>query len=327
LRAAVRDRYGGPDVVRVEEVETPAPTGDEVLVRVHAASVNRADLDGLYPMPSFVRLMTGIRRPRFPGVGIDVAGRIEAVGPDVTRFSAGDDVFTDLYTHRPGAFAEYVCAPERSFQRIAAGMSYEVAATLPHSAVLAVQGLRLRRGRTVRPGDRVLIDGAAGNVGPFAIQIAKSMGAEVTGVDGAEKLDLVRSVGADHAVDYRTVDYTRAQERYDWILAVSAFHPIQAVRRALRPDGVYIVLGGTGGDIARAMAIGGLISLGSRRSMGLMLWWKPFAADDVETLKALVATGKVTPVIDRRYPLGEVVEALRYVDDGHARGKVLVIPA
>jgi NADPH:quinone reductase-like Zn-dependent oxidoreductase len=326
MRAAVHDRYGGPDVVRVEEVETPVPTGDEVLVRVHAASVNRADLDALYPIPGFIRLFTGLRGPRERRIGVDVAGRVEAVGPGVTRFRPGDDVFTDLFTHRPGSFAEHVCAPEKSFQTMAPGMSHEVAATLPHSAILALQAMRLRRGRSVGPADRVLIDGAGGNVGPFAVQIAKSLGAEVTGVDSAAKLDFVRSLGADHVIDYEAVDYTRTAERYDWILAVSAFHPIRAVRRVLRPDGIYIVLGGNGGDIVRSLVLGGLTSLGSSRSMGLMLWWKPFAADDVETLKRLVAEGKVTPVIDRRYPLDQVVEALRYVDDGHARGKVIVSP-
>ena len=207
MRAAYADRYGGPDVVRVRDVERPTPAGDELLVRVRAASVNRADLDGLKPKPGFLRLFMGLRAPRNHGVGIDAAGVVEAVGPEVARFQPGDEVMTDLFAAgRFGAFAEYVCAREKAFEPIATGMPFEEAATLPHSAVLALQGMRLRDGRTFEPGARVLIDGASGNVGPFAVQIAKAMGAEVTGVASGDKLDFVRSVGADHVIDYRSVD-------------------------------------------------------------------------------------------------------------------------
>ena len=182
MKAAFADRYGPPEVVEVRDVETPTPTEDRVLVRVRAASVNRADLDGLGPRPGFVRLFVGLRAPRNPRVGIDVAGEVEAVGPGVTRFKPGDRVFSDLFAHGGGAFAEYVCPREKAFELIPHGMSFEDAATLPHAAVLALQGLRLRDGRTIEPGMRVLVDGASGNVGPFAVQIAKAMGAEVTGV-------------------------------------------------------------------------------------------------------------------------------------------------
>jgi NADPH:quinone reductase-like Zn-dependent oxidoreductase len=205
-------------------------------------------------------------------------------------------------------------------------MSFEDAATLPHAAILALQGLRLRKGRTPGPGDKVLIVGASGNVGPFLVQIAKNMGAEVTGVARGDKLDLVTALGADHAMDYTQVDYTKAGDRYDWIVDVDAHHSILAVRRALKPDGVYITLGGTGLRILEAFIVGAVMSLATRRWTGLMFWWKPFAAADVDRLKELMAAGVIHPVIDRRYPLDEVVEALRYVDDGHARGKVLVIP-
>jgi NADPH:quinone reductase-like Zn-dependent oxidoreductase len=324
VKAALRDRYGTPDVVEVREVDRPEPSDDQVLVRVRAASVNRADLDGLTPKPGFVRLFLGLRRPRDHRVGLDVAGVVEAVGRSVTRFRPGDEVFGDMFPFGQGAFAEYVCAPEKAFAAIAPGMSFEQAATLPHSAILALQGLRLRNDRSIRPGDKVLIDGASGNVGPFAVQIAKSMGAEVTGVSSTDKLEFARSLGADHVLDYTKVDYTRLPERYDWILDTDSHHPITKCRRALRPKGVYITLGGTSRTIFTGLVVGPLISLFSDRWSGLALWWKPFHADDVETLKRLIAEGKLRPVIDRRFPLSEVVEALRYVDDGHARGKVII---
>jgi NADPH:quinone reductase-like Zn-dependent oxidoreductase len=324
MKAAVRDQYGSTDVVRLDDVPKPGPEGDQVLVRVRAASVNRADLDGLGPRPVFARLFMGLRAPRNPRIGIDVAGVIESVGSGVTRFKVGDNVFADLFAFGAGAFAEYVCAAERAFQSIPTGMSFEEASTLPHSAVLAVQGLRLRNGRTPKAGDKVLIDGASGNVGPFAVQIAKTMGAEVTGVCSTDKMEMVRSLGADHMIDYTKVDYTKTGERYDWIVDTDSHHSIRRVRRALRPNGVYVTLGGTALPILQGMIVGPLISLRSDRWSGLMLWWKPFNAEDVETLKRLIADGKLKPVIDRRYSLDEVVDALRWVDEGHARGKVII---
>ena len=326
MQAARHDRYGPPDVVTIVDVERPVPVDDQLLVRVEAASVNRADLDGIYPKPSFARLFLGIRGPRNRKVGCDVAGVVEAVGPGVTRFAVGDRVFADLYSHGQGSFADFVVARERAFQPIAPGLSAEVAATLPHSAILAIQGLRLRDGRTFGPGDRVLIDGASGNVGPFAVQIAKARGAEVTGVCSTAKLDFVRSLGADHVLDYSAVDYTATGERYDWIVDTDSHHSVLRIRRALRPHGVYVTLGGTGSRIAQAMAVGPVVHLATRKSMGLMLWWKPFLAADVDTLTGMIAARSLTPVIDRTFPLSEAVEALRYVDDGHARGKVVITP-
>ncbi|HUG29626.1 MAG TPA: NAD(P)-dependent alcohol dehydrogenase [Candidatus Limnocylindria bacterium] len=326
MKAAIVNRYGPPEVVHVDDIERPSPTADQVLVKVHAASVNRADLDGLIPRPSFVRLFAGMRAPRNTRVGIDAAGVVEAVGPDATRFKPGDKVFADLFSFGGGAFAEYVAAPERAFQAIPDGMSFEGAATLPHSAVLALHGLRRRNGRTPKPGDKVLIDGASGNVGPFAVQIAKDMGAEVTAVASTSKLELVRSLGADHVIDYTKVDYTRQPERYDWIVDTDSHHSIPAVRRALKRNGVYVTLGGTSWPIVAGMIVGPLISLFSDRWSGLMLWWKPFHVPDVERLKELIAAGKVKPVIDRSYPLDEIVAALKHVNDGDARGKVIVKP-
>jgi NADPH:quinone reductase-like Zn-dependent oxidoreductase len=324
MQAAVRDRYGPPDVVRLAEIDRPTPADDQVLVRVRAACVNRADLDGLTPRPRFARLFIGLRAPRNHRVGIDVAGVVETVGAAVTRFKPGDEVFADLFGRDQGTFAEYVCAPEKSFELMPAGMSFDDAATLPHSAILAVQGLRLRDGRTVQPGDKVLIDGASGNVGPFAVQIAKSFGAEVTGVCSTAKMEFVRSLGADYVIDYTKIDYTKTGERYDWIVDTDSHHPILGIRRALRPNGVYVTLGGTALPIFAALLVGAVISKATDKWMGLLIWWKPFKVEDVDTLKALIAAGKVKPVIDRRFPLSEVVEALRYVDEGHASGKVVI---
>jgi NADPH:quinone reductase-like Zn-dependent oxidoreductase len=324
MQAAIRDRYGPPDVVRLTEVDRPTPADDQVLVRVRAASVNRADLDGLTPRPNFARLFMGLRAPRNHRVGIDVAGVVEAVGAAVTRFRPGDEVFADLFGRSQGAFAEYVCAPEKSFELMPAGMSFEDAATLPHSAILAVQGLRLRDGRTVQPGDKVLIDGASGNVGPFAVQIAKSLGAEVTGVCSTAKMDFVRSLGVDHVIDYTRVDYTTASERYDWIVDTDSHHSILRIRRALRPKGIYVTLGGTARAIFLALLVGAVVSRATDKWMGLLIWWKPFNPGDVETLKGLIAAGKVKPVIDRRFPLSEVVDALSYVGEGRASGKVVI---
>ena len=324
MKAAIQDRYGSPDVVRVVDVDRPVPTADQVLVRVRAASVNRADLDGLGPRPGFIRPVIGLRAPRNTRMGIDVAGVVESVGANVTRFRPGDEVFGDMFVDGQGAFAEYVCAKEKAFETMPTGMGFEEASTLPHSAILAIQGLRLRNGRTPRPGDKVLIDGASGNVGPFAVQIAKSMGAEVTGVSSTAKMDLVLSLGADHVLDYTKVDYTKEGERYDWIVDTDSHHSILSVRRALKPHGVYVTLGGTSLPIFAGMLVGPLISRFSDRWSGLMLWWKPFKTEDVATLKELIAAGKLKPVIDRRYPLSEVVDALRWVNDGHARGKVVI---
>lgn len=328
MKAAIRDQYGTVDVIRLEDVPEPEPTGDQVRIRVEVAAVNRADLDALGPKPSFARLFMGLRTPRGHGVGIDVAGVVEAVGPEATRFAPGDRVFADLFPfgQGTGAFAEHAVASEKAFLPIPEGLSFETAATLPHSSVLAIQGLRRRDGRTFGPGAKVLVDGASGNVGPFAVQIAKARGAEVTGVASGSKLDFVRALGADHVLDYRTHDWTRARERYDWIIAADSHHGIRAARRALAPGGTYVTLGGTTGTLFDAMIVGPLASLRSNRWSGLLLWWKPFHEPDVRAVLDLVESGKVVPAIDRTYPLDQVVDALRWVDDGHARGKVLVKP-
>jgi NADPH:quinone reductase-like Zn-dependent oxidoreductase len=325
VKAIVRDRWGGPEVVRLDDVPMPAPGKGEVLVRVHAASVNRADLDGLEPRPGFLRVFLGIRAPRNRRVGIDLAGVIEQTGPATERLQVGDRVFTDLFTTSgAGSFAEYIAVPERVLQPVPTWMSFDDAATVPHSAVLALQGLRTRDGTTVKRGDRVLIGGASGNVGPFAVQIAKHLGAEVTGVARTEKLDFVRSLGADHVIDYTTTDYTATGDRYDWIVDTDSHHTTVRARRALRRGGRYLSLGGESLPLLEAVVVGPLGSIGSSRRAGLMLWWKPFHPPDVARITELIAAGAVTPRIDRRYPLSETAEALRWVDDGHAKGKVII---
>jgi NADPH:quinone reductase-like Zn-dependent oxidoreductase len=310
----------------VEDVDKPSPGEGEVLVRVRAASVNRADLDGLKPKPGFVRLFLGLRAPRDRWMGWDVAGEVEAVGTGATRFKPGEAVFADLASYGAGAFAEYVSKPEKAFEPMPPGMSFEDASTLPHSAVLALQGLRNRKGRTVRAGDKVLVVGASGNVGPFAVQIAKDLGAEVAAVCSTAKVDFVRSLGVDDVIDYEQADYTRSGRKWDWILDTDIRHSIFASRRALAPGGMYVSLGGDSGGIFQGIVVGPLVSLFGDKWSGLMLWWKPFLVADVDRLKELVAAGKLRPVIDRTYPLEQIVEALRWVDDGHARGKVVVIP-
>jgi len=325
MKAAYRDRYGSPDVVEIRELKDPTPGTDEVLVRVRAASVNRADLDALYARWGFLRLFLGLRRPRSHRLGIDAAGIVEAVGPGVTAIAPGDRVFADLFAYGQDAYSELVCAPERAWASLPPSLAFEEAATLPHSAILALQGLRRRDGRTFGEGARVLVVGASGSVGPFAVQIAKSRGAHVTGVARGDKLDFVRSLGADEVIDYRAGDPRRPPQRYDWILDVNAHDSVLSWRHAVRPGGAYAALGGDSAAwFAAALVQGPALTLATKRHMGLVLHWKPFDAADVEAIKALLASGAVKPAIDRTYPFDHLVEALRYVDDGHARGKVVV---
>ncbi len=321
MKAWVRDRYGPPDVLRLEELPTPAVAADGVLVRVAASSVNQADLDYLLGDPWMTRLATGLRRPTNPRVGLDVAGVVEAVGADVTRFKPGDDVFGDMTEFGQGAFGEYVSAPARAFALIPAGSSLEDAATVPQAGILAIQGLNAK-GR-IKAGDRVLINGASGSVGPFAIQIAKSMGAEVTGVARTEKLAFVLALGADHVLDYTQQDFTTLGNRYDRILDMAASRGIGQIRRALTPTGAYIAIGGKLSLVFGAMLVGLVMPLAGKQRAGLPLW-KPFNPPDVAALTRMLEAGTIKAVIDRRYPLAEVPDALRRVGDRLAQGKVVI---
>jgi len=321
MKAIVRSEYGSPDVLELKDIDKPVVKDDEVLVRVHAAGVNMADVDYLLGRPDSARLITGLRKPRNRALGLDVAGQVEAVGKGVTRFRPDDEVFGDLTEYGYGAFAEYACAPEDAFALKPANLTFEEAATVPQAGVMALQGLRGKR--PIQPGHKVLINGAGGNVGPFAVQIAKAFGAEVTGVDSARKLDMLRSIGADHVIDYTQEDVTQSGRRYDRILDVAAYRSIFEWKRALPPKGVYVVVPNSVAGMFQAAFLGPLISIAGGRKMGIQMG-QPFGKQDVAFLTELIETGKVTPVIDRRYPLSEVPEALRYQEGGHPPGKLVI---
>jgi NADPH:quinone reductase-like Zn-dependent oxidoreductase len=321
MKAWIRDRYGPPDVLELREIEPPELGAADVRVRVAFSSVNQADLDYLYGKPWMSRIGIGMRKPRIGGLGLDVAGVVEAVGPEVTRFKPGDEVFGDMTQFGHAAYAELVTAPALAFAPVPAGVSLEDAATTPQAAILAIQGLNAQGG--VKAGDKVLINGASGSVGPFAIQIAKAKGAEVTGVASTKKLDFVRSLGADHVLDYTRDDYTKLGQRYDRILDMAAYHSIGDVRRVLTPTGGYTAIGGSLVKVFGAMLVGVPMRLVGKQRAGLPVW-KPFRAEDVVVLSRMLVDGTIKPIIDKRYPLAEVPDALRYADDGHAQGKVLI---
>lgn len=322
MKAIVRYQYGSPAVLELREIDKPILRDQDVLVRVRAASLNADDLEYLYGRSPFTRMATGLGKPRIHGLGVDVAGQVEAVGANVAAFKEGDEVFGNMTEHGLGAYAEYVCAPARAFALKPARLTFEEAATVPQSAVLALQGLRGKK--QIRPGDAVLINGAGGNVGPFAVQIAKHFGAEVTGVDSAAKLDMVRSVGADHVIDYARQDVTRGGQSYDLILDVVARRSMLEWRRVLKPSGAYVMLGASTGLLLQGSFLGPLISMTGSRKTAVMWWWKPFNRGDVEFLKELIEAGSLAPTIDRSYPLSEVPQALRYLETGDARGKVVI---
>lgn len=320
MKATVYTKYGPPDILNLEEVRDPTPKEDEVLVKVHAASANAADWHLLRADPFLVRLMYGVLKPKHEILGADIAGRAEAVGGNVKQFQPGDEVFGDLSGDGFGGFAEYVCASENALVSKPASMTFEEAAAVPMAAVTALQGLR-DKGR-IQPGQKVLINGASGGVGTFAVQIAKSFGAEVTGVCSTRKSDMVRSIGADHVIDYTQEDFTRNGQRYDLILAVNGYRPISDYKRALNAKGIYVMVGGSTAQIFQALLLGPWMSMTGSKKMGA-LSAKP-DREDLVFVKELVEAGKVMPVIDRRYPLSEVGEALRYLEEGHARGKVVI---
>ncbi len=321
MKAIVYTKYGSPDVLQLKDVEKPAPRDDEVLVRVHAASVNAYDWHFLTADIFLLRVMGGgLFKPKLTRLGADVAGRVEAVGKNAHQFQPGDEVFGDMAGHGNGSFAEYVSAPETAFALKPANLSFEEAAAVPMAAVTALQGLR-DEGQ-IRPGQRVLINGASGGVGTFAVQIAKSFGAEVTAVCSTRNLDQARSLGADHVIDYTREDFTRSGRQYDLILAANGYHSLSAYKRALTPRGVYVMAGGTSAQIFQAMLLGSLMSKTGGKKMGGVS--AKTTQGDLVFVQGLLETGKVVPVIDRRYALSETAEALRYLGEGHARGKVVI---
>jgi NADPH:quinone reductase-like Zn-dependent oxidoreductase len=320
MRAVVYRRYGSPEVLEVQEVEKPVPTDDEVLIKVCASSLNVEDLDYLEGNSWAVRML-GLFRPKYSVLGFDVAGIVEAVGRNITQFKPGDGVMGDLFNFGLGAFAEYVCAPEKALVHKPVSMTFQEAAAVPSRAVLALQGLRGKR--PLQPERKVLINGAGGGVGPFAVQIAKFWGAEVTAVDSAVKLDMLRSIGADHVIDYAKQDFTRNGQRYDLILDIAAHHSVFDYRRALAPDGLYSLVGGSRSAIFQTLFLGTIFSLFGRKKIGIMAW-KPNNKEDLEYVLELIESGKIKPVIDKCYPLAEVAEAFRYFEQGQPRGKVVI---
>ena len=320
MKAIVCNKYGPPEILELREVEKPIPEDNQVLVKVHAASVNFGNLVLLRGKPFLARLAFGLLKPKYPIPGGDIAGRVEAVGKDVKQFQPGDEVFADLSGCGWGGFAEYVSVPENALALKPTNLSFEEAAAVPMAAVTALQGLR-NKGK-IQPGQNVLINGASGGVGTFAVQIAKSFGAEVTGVCSTRNLDTVLSIGADHAIDYTKEDFTKNTKRYDLILAVNGYQPISAYRRALRPNGIYVMVGGSGAQLTQAMTLGPWISMTGSKKMGNFLH-RPNLKDLVY-IKELIEAGKVKPVIDRAYTLEEVPKALKYFEEGHAQGKIVI---
>ena len=320
MKAIVYHKYGPPDVLKLEEIQKPTAGDDEVLVKVHEASANAGDWHNLRGEPFLVRITAGPLKPKHKILGADIAGRVEAIGRNVKQFQPADEVFGDISECGYGAFAEYVSVPENALVLKPASMTFEEAAAVPSAALTALQFLR-DRGK-IQPGQKVLINGASGGVGTFAVQIAKSFGAEVTGVCSTRNLDMVCTIGADQVIDYTQEDFTKNGQRYDPILDAAAYRSLLDYKRALSPKGIYVMDGGSAARFFQVMFLGPWISMTGSKKMGTMI--KKPNKKDLVFMKELFEAGKVVPVIDRRYPLSEVPEALRYLEEGHAQGKVVI---
>jgi NADPH:quinone reductase-like Zn-dependent oxidoreductase len=322
MKAIVYTEYGAPDkVLDLHDVEKPVPKSDDVLVRVLAASVNYSNAAFVSGDPFIVRIMgAGLMKPEFRILGTDIAGQVEAVGEDVTQLSPGDEVFGDLSDCGRGGYAEYVAVPEDVLGLKPSNMTFEEAAAVPEAGAVALQGLRDKG--EVQAGEQVLIVGASGGIGTYAVQIAKALGAEVTGVCGTGNLDLVRSIGADHVIDYTREDFVEGGGRYDLILATAGYRSIFDYARALKPEGRYVVTGGSLAQVFQPMFLGPLISMRGSKKVGNLLL--EINKENLVALKDLIEAGKVKSVIDRCYPLDEIAEAIDYYRRGHARGKVVL---
>jgi NADPH:quinone reductase-like Zn-dependent oxidoreductase len=320
MKAAARSTYGPPDVIELREVAMPTLTDERVLVRVRASSVNRADWYTLRGRPVVGRAQMGFLKPKSPLLGVDFAGVVEAVGKDVTRFRPGDEVFGG----RDGAFAEYVAAREAATAAKPANVSFEEAATVPIAGLTALQGLRDKA--SVQAGQEVLINGASGGVGTFAVQIAKALGARVTGVCSTRNVELVESLGADEVVDYTRADFTRSAKRYDVLLDVAGTRSLRECSRVLKPDATVVVIGApmNGGPVGPLGHVAGMWLAGRTSSRSVRFFVAKFLAADLEYLAGLLESGRVTPFVERRCELSEVADALRYQGEGHSRGKVVV---
>jgi len=321
MKAIVYEKYGPPDVLQLKEVEKPTPKDDEVLIKVHAASANPLDWHLMRGKPFLVHLTEGLLKPKKKILGADVAGQVEEVGRNVKQFQPGDEVFGGSFNL--GAFAEYVCVPEDGAVLKPGSVTFEEAAAVPVAALTAVQGLR-DKGQ-IQSGQKVLINGASGGVGTFAVQIAKSFGAEVTGVCSTRNLDMVRSIGADHVIDYTQEDFTKNGQTYDLIYCAVGNRSAADYKRALNPNGICVVAGFTTMShmLFQVLFLGGWVSMTGSKKIGAMGTVTP-NKEDLVVIKELLETGKVVPVIDRRYPLSETTEAIRYLEEGHAQGKVVI---
>ncbi len=334
MKAIVQDRYGSADVLKLQDIDKPVVEDDEVLVRVRAASVHPDVWHVMTGLPYVLRVMgAGLRRPKNPVPGTDVAGLVESVGKNVTRFQSGDEVFGETIRGHQwtngGAYAEYATAPECALALKPANVTFEQAAAVPTSALIALSGIR--DDGKVRAGQRVLVNGAAGGVGAIAVQLAKAFGADVTGVDSTSKLDMVRSIGADRVIDYTQEDFTRRGERYDLIVDIPGNHSLSDCRRALTPGGIYVLIGHDNYGSGMRRWVGLLPRMFKLTAMSLFVsqlprvrFSMPDKRESMALLKELLESGKLTPHIDRTFPLSEVPDAIRYLKEGHARGKVVI---
>jgi NADPH:quinone reductase-like Zn-dependent oxidoreductase len=321
MKAIVYTKYGAPDVLHLAEVNKPALTEEKVLVKVHAASINAADWHLLTADPFPLRLMgVGLFKPKNTILGADIAGSVEAVGRNVKQFRPGDAVFGDVFGLGSGSFAEYISVPESALALKPSNVSFEQAAAVPVAAVTALQGLR-DHGH-IQPGQKVLINGASGGVGTFAVQIARAFGAEVTAVCSTRNVAMARSIGADHVIDYTKDDVTQNGRQYDLILAVNGYHPLSAYQRALAPHGIYVFVGGLPAQTFQSLFMGPFVSKSAGRKMTSAM--KKANQKDLLFIRDLLADGKIRPVIDECYPLSKTAEAFRYFAKGHARGKVVI---
>jgi NADPH:quinone reductase-like Zn-dependent oxidoreductase len=319
MKAMVYHKYGSADVLKLEEVAMPTPKDDEVLVQIHAVSINGSDREGLIGKPLYAR-MGGLRKPGYPILGSDIAGRVEMAGRNITQFRPGDEVFGEIPGYH-GGFAEYACASEQTLALKPASLTFEEAAAIPQGGVIALQGIR-EKGQ-VQPGQQVLINGAGGSAGTFAVQIAKLYGAEVTGVDNTGKMDFLRALGADHVIDHTRQNFTKNGNQYDLILDLIAHRSVFSYARAVKPNGTYFFVGGSVPTLFQILFLGPWIKRTTGKNVRILM--VPQNNKDLIAITELCVAGKVTPIIDRVYPFNKGAEALRYVGEGRAKGKVVIM--
>ena len=320
MKAIVQSKYGSFDVLEYGDVQKPTPGDNEALGKVHAAAINSGNLFMVSGKPLIARMSSGLLKPKFLNPGSDVAGRVEAVGVNVTQFKPGDDVFGDNLLHGAGTYAKYVCVPENELALKPANITFEEAAAVPQAALVALQGLR--DVGQIQTGQKVLVIGASGGNGTFAVQIAKAFEAEVTAVCSTRNIELVRSLGADHVIDYTQEDFAQNGEQYDLIIGMAGYRPLQDYKQALRPGGTFVWAGGNLKGLFQTMALGSWVSRGSDKTLAHLSHKQN--QDDLKYMAELIEAGKVKPVIDRSFPLEETGEALRHYASGHMQGKVVI---